>query len=49
MTLFKSNFTRSFLVGFMLGAAVLFASLGDVQRTELAARVIPSALAAPAR
>jgi hypothetical protein len=46
MTLFKSDFTRSFAVGFMLGAVALFMSLGEPQRTELAARVIPSALAA---
>ena len=49
MTLTNSSFTRSFVIGFALGAAALFASLGEPQRTELAARVIPSALAAPAR
>lgn len=48
MTLFRSDFTRSFAVGFMLGAVALFMSLGEVQRTEVAARVIPSALAATA-
>jgi hypothetical protein len=46
MTLSNSSFTRSFAIGFMLGAAALFMSLGEPQRTELAARVIPSALAA---
>jgi hypothetical protein len=49
MGLFTSSFYRSFAIGFALGAMGLFASLGDSQRTELAARVIPSALAAPAK
>jgi hypothetical protein len=49
MTLSNSSFTRSFAVGFMLGAVALFMSLGEPQRTELAARVIPSALAATAK
>lgn len=46
MGLFTSGFYRSFAIGFALGAAGLFASLGDSQRTDLAAQVIPSALAA---
>ena len=48
MTMSNTAFTRSFAIGFMLGAVALFMSLGEPQRTELAARVIPSALAAPA-
>jgi hypothetical protein len=48
MGLFTSDLYRSFAAGFALGAALLFASLGDSQRAEFAARVIPSALAAPA-
>ena len=48
MGLFNSQFYRSFVIGFALGAVALFASLGDSQQTEMASRVIPSALAAPA-
>ena len=48
MGLFKSDFTRSFAIGFALGAVALFASLGDSQRAEMASRVIPAAVAAPA-
>jgi len=46
MGLFKSDFYRAFAIGFVMGAIALFASLEDGQRGELAARVVPHAVAA---
>lgn len=46
MGLFTSDLYRSFAVGFALGAAVLFVTMGDTARTDLAARIVPSAYAA---
>jgi hypothetical protein len=48
MGLFNSQFYRSFVIGFALGAVALFASVGSDDQTAMASRVIPSALAAPA-
>ncbi len=48
MTLFKSDLTRSFAIGFALGCAALFAVLGSPFQTSLTEQVIPSATAAPA-
>lgn len=49
MGLFKSDFTRAFAFGFAIGAVVLFASLEDGQRGEIAARIVPQAVAASIR
>jgi hypothetical protein len=49
MGLFTSDLYRSFAMGFALGAAALFVTMGDVARTELAAKVVPSAYAATVR
>ena len=48
MGLFKRDLYRSFAVGFALGAVALFVTLGDDQRGQIAAKVIPSAYAATA-
>jgi hypothetical protein len=48
MELFNSQFYRSFVIGFALGAVALFVSVGSSDQAEMASRVIPSALAAPA-
>lgn len=49
MGLFKSDFTRSFAIGFAVGAVALFGSLKDAQRSEIATRVVPHAVAASIR
>ena len=46
MGLFTSDLYRAFAVGFALGAMALFVTLGDTARTDLAAKVVPSAFAA---
>lgn len=46
MGLFKSDFYRAFAIGFAVGAVALFTSLEEGQRSELAARVVPHAVAA---
>jgi len=46
MALLKSDLTRSFAIGFALGAAVLFAAMGSPFQSSLADQVIPSATAA---
>ncbi len=46
MRLFTSDLYRSFGIGFLLGAAALFASLNGQARSELAGKVVPSAYAA---
>jgi hypothetical protein len=47
MGLFKSDLYRSFAIGFVLGAAALFAAMGSRADNPLAGQVIPSATAAP--
>lgn len=49
MGLFKSDLYRSFAIGFALGAAVLFVTIGDDARTRWAGNVLPAAIAAPAK
>lgn len=45
MGLFKPDFYRSFAIGFALGTAVVFASLGGNTMDS----VVPQAVAAPAQ
>ena len=47
MGLFKADFYRSLAIGFALGAALTFATMGGSAGTELAKGVVPSAVAAP--
>ena len=46
MGLFKSDLYRSFAIGFALGAAALFVTIGDTARTQIADNFLPSASAA---
>lgn len=48
MTLFQSDLTRSFAIGFALGSAALFAVLGSPFQKSLTEQVIPAATAATA-
>ncbi len=49
MGLFKSDLYRSFAIGFALGAAALFVTMGDDARTRIAGSVLPAAIAAPVK
>ena len=46
MGLFKSDLYRSFAIGFALGAAALFVSIGDDARTQISGSILPAAIAA---
>ena len=49
MGLFQSDLYRSFAIGFALGAAALFVTVGDKARTQIASNVLPAAIAAPVK
>ena len=49
MGLFKADLFRSLAIGFVVGAALVFAALGGSAGTELAQGVVPSAIAAPSK
>jgi hypothetical protein len=46
MGLFKPDLYRSFAIGFALGAVLLIGTLDDGARSQIAAKIIPGALAA---
>ncbi len=46
MGLFKSDLYRSFVVGFALGAVIMIGTLNESARSQIAAEILPSALAA---
>jgi hypothetical protein len=46
MGLFKADLFRSLAIGFVVGAGLVFATVGGSAGTELAQGVVPSAIAA---
>jgi hypothetical protein len=46
MGLFKSDLYRSFAVGFVLGAVLLFAAMDNQERGKWVDKVMPAAVAA---
>lgn len=49
MGLFKPDLYRFFAIGFLAGAVLVFAQVGDGGRSQLAENVVPTAEAASAR
>jgi hypothetical protein len=49
MTLFKTDLVRSFAIGFAIGTAALFVTLGGTKHDNFSKSMTASAVAAPGR